>query len=286
MAGPTERVFAGAPFAAAGGRVISSPFQFVTTGEDNLRVTCANTVAGARIAIQGRRLNDKGTIEAFGFDLVPTADRTLTTRDYPLGAGAILNLTVYASAGAPRIGQTFVQAKLIRGFGGATIVLGTLLAGYVTSLQELAWPGSPIESSIAGGGYPRVIVGTQPAAGAEIIETVPTGARWQLLGLRTRLTASAAVTIRYPALALDDGFSNYAVAPIPGGVATSQSVPLAWHPGTAFETQIAGAWLVAGLPTDSTLLAGYRILFVTQNLLAGDQYDQPRFLVREWLEVN
>lgn len=160
-----ERAFVASPVSSAAGRVIASPFQFYTTGEDNLRIVSSNSLAGVSLRVEARFIDPAGTISAQSWDHVPNSDRTPRTTDYRLGVGALLNLTVYASSGAPRIGQTFVMVQLIRGDAPAAIVLGTMLQGYVTAVQHLAWPGSPIQSSIEGGGYPRAIVGTTPAAG-------------------------------------------------------------------------------------------------------------------------
>lgn len=50
-----------------------------------------------------------------------------------------------------------------------------------------------------------VIVGANPAAGAEVSETVPAGETWCLLGVRVTLVTSATVATRQPILTLDDG---------------------------------------------------------------------------------
>src|SRR5213592_1900599 len=175
---PVERVFVAQPLASAGGRIIASPFQFYVTGEDHLRVISVNSLAGVRLKLQGRFIDTSGKLDAFSYDHIPTSDRTATTTMHQLGVGAVLNLTVFASTGAPVSGQTFVIVQLTRGLGAAAIVLGTLLQGYVTSAQHLGWPGSPIVTSTAGEPLIRKIVGTTPGAGNNINETVPTGARW------------------------------------------------------------------------------------------------------------
>ena len=186
--GATERPFLALPAASAGGRVIASPFQFVTTGEDALRLVSVNARPGVRLKIQARRYNTAGGIDANAWDHIPNDDRTPRSDDYPIGVGALLNLTVFASSGTPLVGQTFVIVQLVRGVGAAAIVLGTMLQGYVTSTQGLGWPGSPITSSTDAEPCVRAIQGTQPAPGVEISETVPTGAR-------TRRTTARAVSL-------------------------------------------------------------------------------------------
>src|SRR5439155_18890058 len=131
------------------------------------------------------------------------------TQNYKLGKGAILNLTVFASAGAPLMGQTYVIVQLIKGLTGATIVLGTLLGGYLTATQALGWPGSPIISSTDGEGCTRLIVGTTPAAEANILETVPTGARWELLSLEASYVQGAGGVATPISFTLDDGANQF-----------------------------------------------------------------------------
>lgn len=280
-----EQVFPAQPISTAAGRVIASPFQFVTSGEDNLRIAAANSLTGVTLAIQGRRMTAKGTVEAFAWTFTPSADRLVTSTLFPLGVGAVLNLTIFAATGTPQIGQTFVQAKLVRGFSGAIVVLGTILQGYVTSNQELAWPGSPIQSSIETGGYPRVVLGTNPALGAQLTETVPTGARWELQGFIAALTTSAVAGTRQPALVFDDGTFTYGIAVNPGTLAPSSTISFVWQPGVPSAPSGGGFAPLGNLAVPVVMLAGHRMRSSSNNFDAGDQWDQVHYLVREWLQV-
>lgn len=281
-----ERTFFAQPIPGAGGRVIASPFQFVTTGEDNLRVTSVNSLAGVQVKLQGRRLDGDGQIKPARWDHTPASDRTPTTTEIELGAGALLNLAIFASAGAPKVGQTFVIVQLIRGAGAAAIVLGTLLQGYVTSTQGLGWPGSPIESSIAGGGVIRTLLGTTPAAGAEISETVPTGARWQFLGGTIALQTNATVGDRRPVMTFQSGGFQIANAISPLAIPPSSLYGFAWGQGMTLSNALSTNIGQQGSPMDLPLLAGGTIQTFTLGLAAGDQYLAPQFQIREWLEVT
>jgi hypothetical protein len=88
-----------------------------------------------------------------------------------------------------------------------------LLQGYVTDTSRLSFPGSPIRSSIEGPGVLRSITGTNPAANAEISETVPTNARWRVHAIRFTLVTDANVANREVALTLDDGAAVFARSP-------------------------------------------------------------------------
>lgn len=285
MATPRERAFLATPFAGARGLIIA-PFQFETTEDDNLRLESANSLASVVLAIQGRRRTATGAIEPFAFVHTPNTDRSIRTQDYKLGAGAILNLTIFASSGAPVVGQAFVTARFIRGLGGATIVLGTLLAGYVTAVQHLAYPGSPITSSLDGAGVSRMLTGTDPAAGSSISETVPTGAVWKLVGLRAPLTCGPTAGPRRPGVTLQNDVGiSYFTSPQALTLAANGVANFFWATGMALDTAIGVTNAMAGLPTESLLAAGYRIIVSSDGAQADDDYDPPRLQVREWLTV-
>lgn len=286
MATAVERAFVAQPTAFAGGRVIVSPFQFTTSGEDNLRVMSANSLVGVTLQIRGRRFNEDGLIEPFAYDHVPNTDRTIKTTDHALGVGALINVTITAGGATPLIGQTFVMCKIIRGLSGATLVLGTLLQGYVSSQQELAWPGSPITSSIDAGGYYRTITGTVPAAGADISESVPTGAMWELLMLEAQLLPSAAPGNRRPVLKFSPSGVVFGASAAPDVATAGLGATFNWQATMPLAVPVAPGINVAAIPTPMRLLLGGRFITQTSGLLAGDQWSAPTYLVREWLDVN
>lgn len=286
MATPRERAFLATPFASPSTRVIASPFQFATDENTNLRIVSANSQVGVVLAIHGRRLSARGEIEPFAFTHTPNTDRSVATQDFKLGAGALLNLSIFASSGAPLIGQTYVMAHLILGLTGATIILGQLLGGYCTAAQPLAYPGSPIQSSIEGGGYYRHITGTDPAAGTEFSETVPTGARWELLALRVTIACNATVAARRVNLHIDDGSTIYLTAPQTDSAGAGETMPTFWAVWSAFSPPPRPDTPIAQLPHGLILLAGHRLRSETDNLQAGDNLSAPQFTAREWLEVS
>src|ERR1700752_1622750 len=192
MAGElVERVIVATPTQSAGGRIIASPFQFFFDGNTNLRIEGRNSLTGVTLRMQGLFFTERSNLEWFTRDVALTNDRMRTAQDFGMGKGFLQTLVVTAVGAAPVIGQTFTRVTVILGLGGATLVLGTMLQGYVTSQQGLGWPGSPIRSSLEEGGYLRAFAGTAPAAGAVVSETVPSGARWQVRTVGVRLTTDA-----------------------------------------------------------------------------------------------
>jgi hypothetical protein len=285
MAAPNERQFQPLPVPIGNARAIAAPFQFVTTGEDNLRVTVVNSLIGCRVAIQGRRIDQDGAVLPIAFSFTPTSDRIASSQIFPLGVGAIVNLAVWASSGTPRIGQTFVIVQLVRGREGGIELLGTLLQGYVTSTQGLGWPGSPIESSITGPGFIRNIQATTPAPSNQIAEYVPTGARWELLGFTAIFVSDASVIVRTPMLFADAGYGQIFFGLTNLAFGASEVHAINWSSGYGGPPLTQYPFTVCPIAASMPLLAGAVIQTSVLGMTAGDTWTQPHFTVREWLEV-
>lgn len=260
-----------------------SPGAFFVSGEDNLRITSWNCAASVVCRISGRFLTMQGDIVPFDRLHTPNVDRTLAQQDYRLGHGWILDASVIASAGAPVFGQTFTRLEVIRGEGTPAVSLAVLAQGCCTATQRLAWPGSVQYTPIERPGALRVVVGTDPAVAAEILETVPTGARWRLRAIGATLTTDANAANRFPVLVVDDGATLLAASASGSNLTASTAWQVGWS--------IIGANGNANTPRDSrplaadlVLRAGHRVGTITANLQAGDDWSAPSLLVEEWLE--
>lgn len=255
------------------------------TGEEFLRLTSANALAGVRLTIAWRFLNvDRPNPVSNQTDHVPNSDRSLATTDHKLPEGWLQGLTIVASSGSPPVGTCYVRVDLMRGSGTSATILQTLVQGYVTGTQRRAWPDSSLESAVVGPGRIRVITGTNPAAGAEVVETVPTGARWRLRGVRALLVTDATVTNREVGLFFDDGANVFSAFPSTVNQTATQTRVYTGSPAgvrgaaaTALDVTIAIADLV--------LLAGHRFRTQTINLQAADDWAAPVYEVEEWLEA-
>jgi len=281
-----ETVFAPTPVPIGGGKAFATPFQFLFTGEDKLRVVIMNSQAGVVVQLDGRFLHEGAkTPVAFAPRFTPTADRMPNTFDVDVGIGYLLNCSLIVVSGAPLVGQTYVMVQIVRGSTGATLVLGCLLGGYITAMQHLGYPGSPIESSIVGGGYYRSVVGTAPALGAELSETVPAGARWELLSVRATFITSAVVGNRFPNLTLTPGASLVGVSLDPTGIPASTTKSMIWGVNMPVLDVIGSFAHQLPLPRGAILLAGGSWGTNTPGLDGGDHWSAPTYLVREWLEA-
>lgn len=253
------------------------------TRDNAVRVTSFNSAAGVSLTIAGQILNDDGRVVPFSFLHVPNTDRTIATSTVRVGEGVLLNAHVFASSGSPRRGQCFVRVQIVQGFSGAVDAIGTVLQGYVTDTAGRAWPGSPIELSTEGRGVIRSITGTDPAAGAEISETVPTNARWQLLAIRFTLVTDATVANRRPNLQIDDGTTELARSTLQNDATAGATFHYSYQIGVQALAG-AGNYFSAHIVSRTYLSGGFRIRTATTNLQAGDNFGAPQLLVEEWIE--
>jgi len=249
---------------------------------DDLRVQMwASQVATP--GVQGRLLRAAdGLIVPFAFNLPTVADRVRTDSIFKLAEGFLLGLRCNAPVGTVR-GQVYVRVQLSIGSVAAGAVLHNLCAGYVSDSDHLGWPDATNEPSFSGRGNLRSITGTDPAAGAEISETVPTGAVWRLMALSCQLTTSGVGSSRTARLALDDGTNiYYQVEP---SATTPISVTRRFSSGAIGDRPASVTtdfyWPI---PYNVFMPAAHRLRTVTNNLDATDNYTAPQMLVEEWLQ--
>jgi hypothetical protein len=261
------------------------------TGEDSLRLTVFNSAAGVTASLRGRFLPAKTAdteqdpvIGAFTHELVPTTARAASTRTETLGEGWLLDWSVVVSAGTPAIGQCYASVELVRGAKGSQFPLSWLGNGYVTANKRLGGPDSGFMDFLDGGGALRSITGATPGAGAEISETVPTGARWEPLAIRAVFTTSAVVANRFPSLRFDDGanayFDSWADIPEVASVGYIHS----WSQGLYGNTNGVNNFLALPIPASLRMAAGHRFRTVTTSIQGADQWNLVQYLVREWIE--
>ncbi|HEY3042612.1 MAG TPA: hypothetical protein VGJ39_01210 [Vicinamibacterales bacterium] len=251
--------------------------------DDHLRITSFNSLAAVTLAVESRLMAPDGCVQDFADRHVPNTDRTPASTLIRLREGWLLDWLVRATAAAPRVGQCFVVVELVRGFTGAVVPIATLGQGYVTDTTRYGGPGSSLAASGEGPGVIRSITGTNPAAGVEITETVPTNARWRLIAMNFQFTTDATVSNRLVTIALDDGVTNFSrtdSGQLQGASTTPSYTGLV---GAGFSTAAGGIRHIP-LPAGPLLMGGFRIRTSTTNLQAGDDYTAPQLLVEEWIE--
>lgn len=133
-----------------------------------------------------------------------------------------------------------------------------------------------------GTGRSRSIAGTNPAAGAEISETVPTGTRWHISAVRISLVTDGTAANRTFQLVFDDGASPSFADIITQTAQTAGTTRVYFFTLDlpVMELAVVGN-LLYPLPSELWLPEGFRMRTVTTNLQAGDDYGAPEFLVEE-----
>jgi hypothetical protein len=139
-----ERAFPAASVPSAGAGLITSPFQFWASGEDNLRVRVWDSAANQTLVVGVRAMGLDGSVQVTNETIVLSGTYIGQTRVIKLNAGAVLSVAAEVTSGFVQRGQVFVQIDLVRGFTGPLVTLGTLIQGYVGTFMGLAYPGSPI----------------------------------------------------------------------------------------------------------------------------------------------
>ncbi len=264
-------------------REVPAPAPLYITRDDILVLRVRNSVAGINVTCRGRYLGRDGQVHRFSEFVVPTSDRASNNLQIELDDGFLLSVTVaVGETEVVRRGQTFVQAFLQHGSVEAAYQQ-LLVSDYVTQQAPVGWPGGILRSSIEGPGVLRSITGTDPAAGAEISETVPVNARWRLSVLSAVLVTDATAVTRQVEFLLDDGATILFDEQHPFG----QTASLTWRYTAAdvgWMHTAASTRPLLPIPPDLFLFQGWRIRTVTLNIVAGDNWGAPQMLVEEWIE--
>jgi hypothetical protein len=251
--------------------------------DTQLVVRSWNSLSGLVLTVVGRLLDADGKLRTFEFGHTPNTDRSKAESAYTLTAARLIDVAVTAKSGSPYRGHCYVTLGLARRTAPTTEYYQDLAKGYVTAAGGLIWPGGPYLDSVEGPGLLRSITGTDPAAGQEISETVPTNARWRLRALYAALVTDATVTDRRVDLRISDGtyvfaWLAWASTQPASATYTYQVAEYGYAPTTT------GSIRYYSVPSLGQLLQGWRIYTMTNNLQAGDNWGAPQMLVEEWIE--
>lgn len=261
------------------------PWIYTFTGEDVLEVTSWNSAAGVRLRIAGRVHAGPGDIKPFSDQHTPNTDRTSNTTVITMPAGELLNAIVYAEAGSPQAGQTFVRISVRRGAGGAFVRLGIIIQGQVTANTARTFPGSSIQSPLEVEPYLRIIQGTTPAAGVGISETVPTGVRWEIMTFNYQHSTGALPANRTPYMQAQFGGLNVFVSTHPNTIPGSAIYFFTWAQNIASQHDTNEGLSRSPIPQRLILPAASIITASARNILSSDQLSAVSYNVREWLDI-
>jgi len=221
-----------------------------------------------------------GFTEHGTFEIIHTCktDRSPVSTTHRLPAIPFM-VHVGRRSGIPKRGEVYV----IVGLQLAGHIVGDLIKGYLSSTRGLDWPPTHFEDPLSGRGALKVVVGTDPAPGSELSETVPTNAVWRLLALRVTFTTDPTVVNRGVRLEFDDG--STVIFTTPDVVAQAAGETRTYFFATLGESRIGtvGKGVIQITIPDLLLSEGYRVRTSTVNLQAGDDFLTPTLFVEEWL---
>jgi hypothetical protein len=251
---------------------------------DRIFIRTHNAGTGVTIGIRARTMEPDGSIKEHAWTTVPTTARVLSTDSFDVGEAVLVGLTARAEAGTVRRGQCFVQLGIARGGTLVSELSTVLISGYVTGDGLVAWPGGTLRDSVDGPGMLRSVTGTNPGAGSQVSETVPTNTRWLLRALRMSLVTSAVVAVRRVHVIVDDGATTQ--LEVTAGDSQAASLTQLYHAGSwGYAPALADTVAVIPMPPDVWLLQGWRVRTTLTNGDAGDDFGAPQLLVEEWIEV-
>lgn len=121
---------------------------------------------------------------------------------------------------------------------------------------------------------PQVVIGTDPAAGDEIVETVPAGELWIVQSVVFQLVTDATAPVRAVALVFDDGANVHTRMPAATTQAASLTIIYTFFPTAAAINLGATAGMSQPL-AEVALPAGSRIRTVTSGRAPGDNFGAP-----------
>lgn len=253
------------------------------SNDEHVRLVAYSSAAGVRLALEGRLVAPDGSVNAIRNELAPTSDRLASTVIANAREGWLLHGQVRVLSGTPKLGQLFARVEVVRGRTGDVIPLATLAQGYLAELSNLPWPHRFNAALGETRGYMRSVTGSDPAAGAEVSETVPTGAVWRLVAFRATLVTDATVANRRVNLTIDDGTNTLLLKP-PGADQAASLTYIYQADANGAAAALLSTTQALPLPPDLFLRAGFRIRTATNSIQAGDNWAAPQLLVEEWIE--
>ncbi len=278
----SARILSRPPLVDFASQKVGPPTNLYLHRDDRLRVATYASTAALTVVIHFRLLLPDGRVVPLEFKVVTDATRTAKVTAFDLQEGYLLGAVAFIAGGAP-FGRVFCQIELIRDIPSSGIRTLTLAAGYLTDANEIGWPNFTPLGSLQGRGLIRSIVGTTPAAGAEITETVPTGARWAVKSFTFAFTASAAIQNRIPQVSIDDGGVSFYIFGTAVAITAGQGRTITASPVSGALTDAQNNILIP-MPSEIAMLAGFRIKTTTSNIQVGDQYSNVKYEVEEWID--
>ncbi len=160
-----------------------------------LKFLFANSVVNQVVQIAIRFMDLEGTRKNILKNVGITADRAINQATIQIDEGLLFGVSCATIGIQNDVGTFYAQCSLYL-TPDLTVPLVTLFSGFCTTNQPIAWPYAVTPVTLRPSSY-AVIQGSTPAAGAQAIVTVPTGARWEIISVLGLFGCSVAVANRH-----------------------------------------------------------------------------------------
>ena len=158
-----------------------------------------------------------------------------------------------------------------------------LSAGYIYSKFHLAWPNANLVEPHPQVGDFKTVSGANPAAGAEVLITVPANELWRIRSVRFTLVAAAAAASRIVHLIFTNNTGVLAEC-----ISATAQIISETKTYTAFPTNAGGSVsddndLIIPIPSDIWLSPGGTITTLTTALNGSDDYGVPVATIEKYI---
>jgi hypothetical protein len=263
-------------------RFVQPPANLYVSADDAFHFRIASSQQSVTIRLSARLLVPGEGILYWQRTATTTALRAVEHFEFAGLEGFLLGLIVELDTTLDPGRWAFAAVELARGIVGGAHHFAALAHGYVTAANPLIWPGGHYIDPWQGRGTPFRFGVAIPAAGANAVDNVPTGARWRVMAGHLVFTTSAAAASRRMVLVFGDS----------GGAANVKCVANDFQTASLTREYEFGAWgfddtvrsgisLVA-VPPDLFLEAGDVIRTEVVALQAADAITAISLLVEEW----
>lgn len=259
------------------------PTAYYISPEDQVTVWLITDVLALTVFIQLRMLMPTGEIKLIPYQFTPQSTYTwYAAYEVPPWEGYLLGAMCWSSN--PQRGQCFVSAQVMRSTPPNLLRAGiVLLQGYISTINILSYPTSPLEAPFSGRG--AWLNNTQTTVtGVQLYYQSPPNTLWKLYSLQFTLNTSAAAGNRIVTIIQDDvsGIQT-GVWPYPYTQAPSSTVLYTFAPGCSSSQQ--GQYVTIGAPTEVFIPAQSSLRTFVVGLDAADTFTAIAARFEEWMGI-
>jgi len=213
----------------------------------------------------------EGTIAEFQQSGAIGGTGVQTPIQVPMGAGWLLGFAVTVPGSTLFPGGIYGRVSIGHQQGATFGPMMVLAQGDISSVLAL---GMGTQRNPPNTQPVTLTTGANPAAGAEISQTVPASERWKIKSVTVTLVTSAVVANRLPRLIYTRSGTEYMRAPAGAVVAASITATLCWANFGMTQNNSVSA-IQCSLPDAITLDLSDVIATSTLSLDPGDDYGAP-----------